>query len=73
MLKMLKIVHNFFSFGKIQKRWNVFGKVLYYRVKIVFLVFIRNRWIRTGSHQYEKTMPGIVLYTVFYEYKNVQS
>ena len=29
-----------------------------------FLVFIRNRWIKTVSHQYEKTI--IVLNPVFY-------
>ena len=38
-----------------------------------FLVFIRIRWIGTGSHPYEKSMSSIVLYPVFYEYRNVQS
>ncbi len=38
-----------------------------------FLVFIRIRWIGTGSHPYEKTMSSIVFYPAFYEYKNVQS
>ena len=40
-----------------------------------FLLFtpINIRWIRTGSHPYEKKMSSIVLYLVFYEYKNVQS
>ena len=37
------------------------------------IVFIRIRWIGTGSHPYEKTMSSIVLYPVFYEYRNVQS
>ena len=40
---------------------------------ILFLVFIRIRWIGTGSHPYEKTMSSIVLYPAFYEYKNLQS
>ena len=40
---------------------------------IFFLVFIRIRWIGTGSHPYEKTMSSIVLYPSFYKYKNVQS
>ena len=39
----------------------------------VFLVFILNQWIRTGSHPYKKTMYSIVLYQVFYKYRNVQS
>ena len=30
-------------------------------------------WIRTGSHPYDNIMSSIVLYSVFYEYKNVQS
>ena len=34
---------------------------------------INIRLIRTGSHSYEKTMSCMVLYTVFYKYKNVQS
>ena len=33
---------------------------------------INIRWVRTGSHPYEKLMSSIVLYPVLYEYKNVQ-
>ena len=45
---------------------------LFYRVSISFLVFIRIRWIGTGSHPYGKPMSSIELYPAFYEYKNVQ-
>ena len=34
---------------------------------------INIQWIRTGSDPYEKTMSSIVVYPVFYEYRNVQS
>ena len=37
----------------------------------LFLVFIRIRWIRTGSHPCKKTMSSIALYPAFYEYKDV--
>ncbi len=43
-----------------------FEKILYSKPIYIW-------WIRTGSHPYEKTMSSIVLYPVFYEYKNVQS
>ena len=33
-----------------------------------FLVFIRIRWIKTGSYPSEKTMSSIVLYPAFYSY-----
>ena len=47
--------------------------ILYLRHFVIslFLVFIRIRWIKTGSHPYEKTMPSIELYPVFYEYKKL--
>ena len=49
-------------------------KAVYNTIReITILVFTRIRWIGTGSHPYEKTMCSIVLYTAFYEYKNVQS
>ena len=43
------------------------------QVCIKSLIFI-HVFIRTGSNQYKKLyMSSIVLYPVFYEYKNVQS
>ena len=38
-----------------------------------FLVFIRIRWIGTGSHPFENTMSSTELYPAFYEYKIVKS
>ena len=44
---------------------------MFFKSISIFLVFMPNQRIRTASHQYKKTMSCIVLYLVFYEYKNV--